>query len=128
MTSHTYTADGDYTITVTLQTATDIAQSTGSVTITGLSTAIGELSLEDAMNVVPSPAVSDVNVSFSLFSVQDATMTISTIEGRVVESRIIESAKTVNEAFDVRSLDNGIYMINVSTETGSTSSSFVVSH
>ena len=55
-------------------------------------------------------------------------MTISTIEGRIVESRIIESAKTVNEAFDVRSLDNGIYMINVSTETGSTSSSFVVSH
>ncbi|MEC8031774.1 MAG: choice-of-anchor J domain-containing protein [Bacteroidota bacterium] len=128
LTSHTYTADGDYTITVTLQTATDIAQSTGSVTITGLSTAIGELSLEDAMTVVPSPAVSDVNVSFSLFSVQDVTMTISTIEGRVVESRIIESAKTVNEAFDVRSLDNGIYMINVSTETGSTSSSFVVSH
>ena len=128
LTSHTYTADGDYTITVTLQTATDIAQSTGSVTITGLSTAIGELSLEDAMTVVPSPAVSDVNVSFSLFSVQDVTMTISTIEGRIVESRIIESAKTVNEAFDVRSLDNGIYMINVSTETGSTSSSFVVSH
>lgn len=128
LTSHTYTADGDYTITVTLQTATDIAQSTGSVTITGLSTAIGELSLEDAMTVVPSPAVSDVNVSFSLFSVQDVTMTISTIEGRVVESRIIESAKTVNEAFDVRSLDNGIYMINVSTETGSTNSSFVVSH
>ena len=128
LTSHTYTANGEYTITVTLQTATDIAQSTGSVTIAGLSTAIGELSLEDAMTVVPSPAVSDVNVSFSLFSVQDVTMTISTIEGRVVESRIIESAKTVNEAFDVRSLDNGIYMINVSTETGSTSSSFVVSH
>lgn len=128
LTSHTYTADGDYTITVTVQTATDIAQSTESVTITGLSTAIGELSLEDAMTVVPSPAVSDVNVSFSLFSAQDVTMTISTIEGRIVESRIIESAKTVNEAFDVRSLDNGIYMINVSTETGSTSSSFVVSH
>ena len=128
MTSHTYTADGDYTITVTLQTATDIAQSTGSVTITGLSTAIGELSLEDAMTVVPSPAVSDVNVSFSLFSIQDVTMTISTIEGRVVESRLIESAKTVNEAFDVRSLDNGIYMINVSTEKGPTNASFVVSH
>ncbi|HAB90655.1 MAG TPA: hypothetical protein DCF84_08975 [Bacteroidetes bacterium] len=128
LTSHTYTADGDYTITVTLQTATDIAQSTGTVTITGLSTAVGELSLEDAMTVVPSPAVSDINVSFSLFSVQDITMTISTIEGRIVESRIIESANTVNEAFDVRSLDNGIYMINVSTEAGSTSSSFVVSH
>ena len=80
------------------------------------------------MTVVPSPAVSDVNVSFSLFSIQDVTMTISTIEGRVVESRLIESAKTVNEAFDVRSLDNGIYMINVSTETGSTNASFVVSH
>ncbi|MBB00743.1 MAG: hypothetical protein CMN34_07420 [Saprospirales bacterium] len=128
LTSHTYTADGDYTITVTLQTATDIAQSTESVTITGLSTAIGELSLEDAMTVVPSPAASDVNVAFSLFNVQDVTMTISTIEGRIVESRIIESAKMVNETFDVRSLDNGIYMINVSTETGSTSSSFVVSH
>ena len=128
LTSHTYTTNGDYTITVTLQTSTDIAQSTGSVTISGLSTAIGELSLEDAMTVVPSPAISDVNVSFSLFSVQDVTMTISTIEGRIVESRIIESAKTVNEAFDVRSLDNGIYMINVSTESGSTSSSFVVSH
>ena len=128
LTSHTYTADGDYTITVTLQTATDISQSTGSVTITGLSTAIGELSLEDAMTVVPSPAVSDVNIAFSLFNVQDVTMTISTIEGRIVESRIIESAKTVNEAFDIRRLDNGIYMINVSTETGSTSSSFVVLH
>ena len=107
---HTYAADGVYD--VTLMTDGGLCSKVETVVIgtIGLNDPI-ELSAE----VYPNPAVEAVTITLNAPLLQDATIEVYTLEGRLVMSTEVSSGK--NEiTLDVRSLANGVYWINLESD------------
>ena len=62
-TSHVYSSNGTYTITLTAQTAIDIAQSSNSVTIAGLATSIDD-AVSAGLLIGPNPVHDELQISW----------------------------------------------------------------
>lgn len=80
------------------------------------------------LTIAPVPADQFVNVAFEMNESTDMNISIIGIDGKVVLSKAIKDANSINERFDVSNLVNGVYFVEIETELGITSSKFVVSH
>lgn len=129
VTSHTYTANGTYTIQLTVNNGQgSVNQFSREVTITGVTTSISEIDFNGAMSVYPSPTNSLVNVAFQLKNTQKVDVAIYAVDGRVVELQNFSNTSNVNTQFNVSSLTSGVYFIKVTTDEGIATQKFVVSH
>ena len=124
--SNTYGSEGTYTITVTV-IGSGQESATQDVTITGPSS-INEISFEDAVSIYPNPSNEIVNVSFVLVSAENIELAIYAVDGKVVDVRSFSNAKEVNTSFNTASLNNGVYVMKITSDNGVTAQKFVVSH
>jgi len=107
---HTYAADGVYDVTLVTDGGLCSKVETVVIGTIGLNDPI-ELSAE----VYPNPAVEAVTIALNAPLLQDATIEVYTLEGRLVMSTEVSSGK--NEiTLDVRSLANGVYWINLESD------------
>lgn len=82
---------------------------------TGIST-IGEGAV---MNVYPVPTKGDVNVDINGLT-KDATLTITNVVGKVIESRNIKGLSSVSETISIANNPNGVYFLKLTTGGEST--------
>ncbi len=91
-----------------------------------LSTAVDEIPLpEGAMSLYPNPATDFINAQFDLENQLDATVTLATIDGKVVAYRNLSLYKDVVE-FQTSNLSEGMYLMRVATEEGTQTKKFLV--
>ena len=92
----------------------------------GLSTAVDEVPLPDgALTLFPNPATDYVQAQFDLENQLDATVTLATIDGKVVEFRNLSLYKDIVE-FKTSNLSEGMYLMRVATEEGTSTKKFLV--
>ena len=105
--SHTYGADGIYTVTLT----TD-----GGTCVKTEQVVIGVVTLEEqdvlSAEVFPNPAVASVTIQLAEPLVNEAELSIYSIDGREWFRTTLERG-TSEEELDVRTLANGVYWIRV---------------
>ncbi len=91
-----------------------------------LSTAVDEVPLPDgAMQLYPNPATDYIQAQFDLENQLDATVTLATIDGKVIEYRNLNLQKEVVE-FNTSNLSEGMYLMRVATEEGTQTKKFLV--
>lgn len=125
--AHSYTQAGTYTVIVTI-IGTGTATGTVEVTVTEPSTNIQDINFADALSIFPNPSNDIVNVSFGLNAVQDIEIKLYTVSGKMVDARSFTNAKDVNASFNTADLNNGVYLMQITTDKGTSTQKFVVSH
>jgi PKD repeat protein len=125
-TSHTYGGEGTYTITVTV-IGSGQESASQDVTLTGPSS-INEISFEDAVSIYPNPSNEIVNVSFALVLAENIELAIYAVDGKAVDVRSFSNVKEVNTSFNTATLNNGVYVMKITSDNGVTAQKFVVSH
>ena len=78
--------------------------------------------------IYPNPSNEIVNVSFALVSAENIELAIYAVDGKVVDVRSFSNAKEVNTSFNTASLNNGVYVMKITSDNGVTAQKFVVSH
>lgn len=102
--------------------------SAGTNPLDATSVGINELNFEMELAVSPVPASNVLNVSFTLESEEDVNLSLISVDGRIVASRTLNNIKDVQTSFDVSSMTNGVYFLEIETIEGVTSRKFVVNH
>ena len=92
------------------------------------SVGVKELEFEMAVVVSPVPASEVLNVAFTLANKEDVNLTIVSVDGKVITSKTISNLENVNTTFDVSSMVNGVYFLQIETENRLTSKKFMVNH
>jgi hypothetical protein len=123
--SHTYTP-GTYTITVTVL-GNPSATATREVVIAGPNS-INDVNFAGALSIFPNPVNDLLNVSFELNINSNIDLSIYGVDGKIVNTRVFNNAKEVNTTFNTSSLNNGVYILKVQTDNGTSTQKFVVSH
>ena len=107
-TSHVYSANGTYTITVTAQTAIDIDQSNNSVTISGLATSVDD-EVSSGLRVGPNPVHDEIQISWEKpidrIAIMDA-------QGRIMKEWTYVS-NTSSVTFNCKDWQVGSYIIQI---------------
>ena len=92
------------------------------------SVGVKELEFEMAVVVSPVPASEVLNVAFTLANKEDVNLTIVSVDGKVITTKTISNLENVNTTFDVSSMVNGVYFLQIETENRLTSKKFMVNH
>ena len=94
--------------------------------ILGLSTSVDDIPLPDGtMTVFPNPATNYVQAQFNFEEAIDATITLATMDGKVIEYKN-QSLQTENVQFNTTNLAEGMYLLRVATEIGTKTEKFLV--
>ena len=114
MVSHSYAADGTYTVTLTITGSCGITTVTSTVVIQGIG--IEENAISESLKVYPNPTNGVVSISFETDDSEDVTFRITDMAGKEVWKRV---DKNVNGAYtgdiDLTRLPNGVYMLEVTS-------------
>jgi hypothetical protein len=126
-------ATGNYTMTsITLlpydgRSANDTLVRSLAVGPTGIADdkhAVGRASV----TIAPNPMARTASVRYSLPKVGLLTLDVYDVTGRTVLSRTIAAKRVGSEAFDLRALQAGVYMVKVKTDGFSSTQKLVVQH
>ena len=120
--SHTYTSEGSYDVTITV---TNSAGSDQATLTFNYFTNINEINFLGNLNMFPNPTNNMLNVNFELAETQDVELSIVSIDGKTLETRIL-STSNVNETFDVSSVANGLYILKVKADDAVSTRKFTV--
>ncbi|MEQ9262037.1 MAG: PKD domain-containing protein, partial [Owenweeksia sp.] len=111
-TTHDYTANGKYQVTLTVTGPCGTASFSDSVTIAGIS--IEENIISRSLAIYPNPSSGMVNISFDTESSDDVTLTVLDLSGKVV--RMIKSSNVngrYDDKLDISELARGSYLLKV---------------
>lgn len=113
--SHTYSANGTYTVKLVVDGECESDSITHQVVIEGVS--IEENVLDRSLSVFPNPTSNQLNVSFAGNVNGEATLFLSDMTGKVIMAK---QYSNVNGSFegslDLNSLPKGTYILNVESE------------
>jgi Secretion system C-terminal sorting domain len=79
-----------------------------------------------AVNIVPNPTSDFVNLVFDLDAATDATITVTDINGRTIETRTVSNIANGTESMSVAAFPAGTYFARVITAQGSITKPFTV--
>lgn len=93
-------------------------------------TGVSEISGDEYSSVYPNPARDEFSITLNAGSTQNPNISVYDMNGKLVENRIATNTKGGNfvEKFDVRSWDNGMYLILVQSASNILQERIVVSH
>lgn len=93
-------------------------------------TGVSEIASDEYSSVYPNPARDEFSISFGFLSSPEAVINIYDVNGKVVESRMASTSRGGNfvEKFDVRSWENGMYLISVQSGNSTLQERIVVNH
>ena len=90
-------------------------------------TGVNELSSLNEMNIFPNPASSILNLQLDMQAKDDLTLTVLDNSGKEMFTNELNSARgTVNEKIEIENWPQGIYYIQLSSENGLATQSFMV--
>lgn len=111
--THTYTAAGTYTITLTVSDAT----CSGTATITVIvidDTSIGEINFSEAVGVYPNPSNGSMNLSFALNQPKNLQVHVFDAIGSLVHTKQLNGVTTGIVPMDLSAFADGFYFVRVS--------------
>jgi hypothetical protein len=83
---------------------------------------------ENAVSVFPSPANEQINVQFNSLVQGNASIKIYDVTGNLVSQDFVSEISNKVFTYNVSTLPNGIYMMDVNNNGTSQSQRFVVAH
>jgi PKD repeat protein len=112
--THTYLADGVYTVTLT------VFNDCGSIAInqevTVLGTGVEELAEGQNLNIAPNPSNGQFALTFTTTSNQNVNIKFLNISGQVVAEEYVGNVSgTIKRSFDFAEMAKGVYMIQIVT-------------
>jgi hypothetical protein len=79
-----------------------------------------------AVKVFPNPVKTDVSIQATLEKTENVTIEVIDITGKVVTSKVITGANTVDTSFNLSNIARGTYTIKLSTPSGSVKNRIVL--
>ncbi len=109
--THVYTANGTYTVTLTVTGPCGVDTYTMTVTITEVG--VGENEIENTLSIFPNPNNGQFTVSFSMEEAKDVTVELMDVAGRVISSTKHDNVLSVTQTIDGTELADGVYFVRI---------------
>lgn len=122
--SHTYTANGTYTVTLTVTSACGTDTYTQVITITDVG--VQDNDLANTLSIYPNPNDGNFTVRFEFSEAKDVTVSLTDVSGRVITSIEKTNILSFNEDLGSNALANGVYFVNITTTEGVVTRKIVV--
>lgn len=128
--THTYTTNDTFTVSLFIQDPVSLVNNTTTkeVVVTGIedpTISINEINFVNGIKVFPNPVNDVLNISFELNSVQNVEISLHSIDGKVVNT-ISNTSSNVSEVINTSKLAAGIYILDITTDTGKYTTNVVV--
>jgi len=118
---------GTYTITYSVSDLAGNSASAVRTIVVVKNTGVNEVNkIASNLNIYPSPAFAELNVSIENINQLPAQLVITDILGKEVLKQTI-NAKNFNEVLNISQLNNGVYILNISNANGMQTVKFMVS-
>jgi len=114
--SHVYTANGTYTVTLTVTGPCGTDTYTQVVTITQVG--VQDNDLANTLSIFPNPNDGQFTVSFEFAEAKDVAIQLTDVSGRVITTIEQKNVLTFTQQIGDETLANGIYFVNITTADG----------
>jgi len=114
--SHTYTANGTYTITLTVIGACGTDTYTQIVTISEVG--VQDVDIANSLSIFPNPNNGQFTVSFEFAEQKDVRIELADVSGRIISSTEHKNVQTYKQQLGSESLANGVYFVRIATQDG----------
>lgn len=119
--THTYTANGTYSVCLTASNASSSDETCKDVTVENAGVAIEDVLLANALQLYPTPASNVLTLAINSNSFQNVSVEIFNLRGeRVVNTLNINLNNGNTSNIDVSTLAEGNYLVRVTSENGFT--------
>lgn len=113
--SHTYAADGNYTVCLTISDSCGVNDTLcQSLTVTNLAPGIGVKQLK----VYPNPATENVNIHGELANSDYLEFTVSDLSGRVLKQTGSQEQGSFQKEINLEGLASGLYLLEIKNSQG----------
>lgn len=105
-------------------TTGEVLNATTPKSVTGISDLKSQI---NQLSVYPNPATSDLNILFTLNKAQNVSFEITDVMGRIVSATTFKNLAPTNQNIQlpVVNLTNGVYFLNIKTDSGIVSRRFI---
>ncbi len=115
--THTYAADGTYTVCLTVTNSCGTDSTCQNITIIG--TGIDQNALEQTLNVYPNPAKDVLQVALSYSGNKNLSIKMVDLTGKTVMHKTMTNANAQLITLNTSTLSEGIYILHVNTNNES---------
>lgn len=122
--THTYTLNGTYTVTLTVNGPCGTDTYTQVITITEVG--IADNPVANTLSIYPNPNNGQFTIAFMTEEAQDVTIEITDLAGRIVSSQTYAGVTSFNQQMDISGLTDGAYLVNVITSNGIATKKIIV--
>ncbi|HEU4718877.1 MAG TPA: T9SS type A sorting domain-containing protein [Bacteroidia bacterium] len=122
--SHTYTANGTYTVTLTVSGPCGTDTYTQVVVITQVG--IQDPDLASSLSLYPNPNDGNFTLSFDFTKQKDVTIQVLDVTGRIVYSEEDHNISSYNKQLGLAGAGSGIYFVRIITDEGVTTQKIVI--
>ena len=114
--THDYTANGTYTVTLTVTGPCGTDTYTQVITITQVG--LQDNDLASTLSLFPNPNNGEFTLSFSFEHAKDVTVEVLDVTGRIVYTDKQNAITTYNKQIGLESANQGVYMVRIITPDG----------